>query len=93
MGKVTETVEPAADLFNKEQGETKVRNPARIPHMLNLMLACWAQEDMTDMRMGQLLTNAARMGGWPNDDIWSCEDEIFARGFLRMLKGDMEAGS
>ena len=74
-----------SDLFEKRQGEDPCRNPARIPHMINLMRIAWAQSGSTDMRMGQLLMNAARMGGWANDDIWNCEDEIFAKGFLRML--------
>ena len=90
MGEVTEVVEPAGDLSVKRSGEMLCRNPARIPHMLNLMLAVWAVEGNTDMRMGQLLMNAARFGGWAGDDIWNCEDEIFAKGFLEMLKMDIE---
>ena len=77
---------PAGDLFSKKHGQVPCRNPARIPHMMNLMHICWAQEDGTDSRMGQLLMNAARMGGWASDDIWNCEDEIFAKGFLKMYK-------
>ena len=83
---VIETTEPTGDLFVKRHGEVPCRNPARIPHMINLMHICWAQEDTTDSRMGQLLMNAARLGGWSGDDIWNCEDEIFARGFLQMIK-------
>ena len=91
MGKVYEVEhKPVGDLFVKRHGEIPCRNPARIPHMVNLMTAVWAVEGNTDMRMGQLLMNAARMGGWANDDIWNCEDEIFAQGFLRLLKTDME---
>ena len=69
----------------KYPGEVPHRNPARIPHMINLLHAVWAREDMIDQRMGQLLMNAARMGGWGADDIWNCEDEIFARGLLLLL--------
>ncbi len=90
MGEVIETVEPTGDLFVKRHGETPCRNPARIPHMINLLHMIWAQEGNTDMRMGQLLMNAARLGGWASDDIWNCEDEIFAQGFLKMLHMDME---
>ncbi len=89
-GEVYEVEAPAGDLFNKKHGQVPCRNPARIPHMLNLMLAVWAVEGTTDMRMGQLLMNAARRGGWASDDIWNCEDEIFAQGFLKMLKSDIE---
>ncbi len=87
---VYETTEPTGDLFVKKQGEVPCRNPARIPHMINLMHICWAQEDGIDSRMGQLLMNAARLGGWTSDDIWNCEDEIFAQGFLKMLKVDLK---
>lgn len=90
MGEVTETVEPAGDLFVKRHGEVPCRNPARIPQMIQLMHTVWAVEGNTDMRMGQLLMNAARLGGWANDDPWNCEDEIFAAGFLKMLQSDME---
>ena len=69
---VIETVEPTGDLFVKRQGETPCRNPARIPHMINLLHLIWAQEGNTDMRMGQLLMNAARLGSWASDDIWNC---------------------
>ncbi len=87
---VYETTEPTGDLFVRRRGRTPYRNPARIPHMINLMHICWAQEGNTDMRMGQLLINAARLGGWSHDDLWSCEDEIFAQGFIKMLQMDIE---
>jgi len=82
MGKKTN------DLFVKRHGEIPCRNPARVPHMTNLLHMVWAQEENTDMRVGQLLMNAARLGGWASDDIWNCEDEIFAQGFLKMLNID-----
>ena len=88
---VYETTEPTTgDLFVKRQGEVPCRNPARIPHMINLLHIIWAQEGNTDMRMGQLLMNAARLGGWANDDIWNCEDKIFAAGFINMLHMDVK---
>ncbi len=90
MGTVTETVESTGDLFVKRPGETPCRNPARIPEMIRLMHTVWAVEGNTDMRMGQLLTTAARIGGWPNDDLWNCEDEIFAAGLIKMLQMDIE---
>lgn len=90
MNEVTETIESKGDLFVKKHGEVPCRNPARIPVMLDLVRAVWAQEANTDMRMGQLLVNAARMGGWANDDIWNCEEEVFAAGLVKMLKMDAE---
>ena len=90
MIEVTETVEPTGDLFVKTQDGGTVRNPARIPHMINLLHIVWAVEGSTDMRMGQLLMNAARHGGWASDDIWNCEDEIFTAGFIKMLQMDIE---
>lgn len=89
-GKVFEVAAPKGDLFAKKHGEVPCRNPARIPHMVNMALAVWAVEGNTDYRFGQLLMNAARLGGWAGDDIWNCEDEIFAQGFLKMLKLDIE---
>ena len=73
------------NIFRTEDGQ---RNPERISHMINLALAAWAQQGYTDMRFGQLLMNAARLGGWGPNDIWNCEDEIFAQGFLKMLEID-----
>ncbi len=78
------------NIFKRIAGATPYRKPERIPHMVNLLLAVWAQEGMTDQRMGQLLVNAARLGGWSANDIFNCEDEIFAKGFLEMLQDDVE---
>lgn len=74
----------SGDLFVHEFG--KPRNPARIPHMINLMYSVWALEGWTDMRMGQLLHTAASKGGWEGRDIYNCEEEVFAKGFLTILK-------
>jgi hypothetical protein len=91
MNDIVENITPVrSDLFVKRHGEIPCRNPARISYMVNMALAVWAVEGNTDYRFGQLLINAARLGGWAGDDIWNCEDEIFAKGFLMMLKSDME---
>ncbi len=90
MAKVIEVLEPAGDLFVKRPGEVPCRNPSRIPHMINLLHVIWAQETNIDMRMGQLLVTAARLAGRLNDDLWNCEDEIFAAGFIKMLQMDIE---
>ena len=87
---VYETTEPTGDLFVKRQGEVPCRNPARIPHMINLVHILWAVEGSTDMRLGQLLMTAARLGGWSNDDIWNCEDEVVAAGLVKMYQMDIE---
>ena len=91
MDKIAETTKPTGDLFVRRHGEVPHRNPARVPHMVNLLHIAWAQKGNTDMRLGQLLTTAARLGGWPGDSIWNCEEEVFAKGFLEMLKSDTEA--
>jgi hypothetical protein len=78
----------SGDLFKREFGQP--RNPARIPHMTNLLLAVWALEGWTDMRMGQLLIAAANRGGWEGTDIFNCEEEVFARGLMDIIKGAME---
>lgn len=76
---------PVENLFIRVPHMVPYRNPARIPHMINLLHAAWAQPDMTDMRMGQIVMNAARLGGWGPNDIFNAEDEVFAQGFLRLL--------
>lgn len=74
------------DLF--ERGPDGSRNPARIPHLINLMHIVWAQNP--DLRMGQLLTNAAGLGGNATSNIFNTEDEILAKGLLLTFKGDMK---
>lgn len=82
----------AATLFRRTPLGDVVRNPERIPHMINLMLAAWVL--YPDMRMGQLLMNAARFGGHGPNDIWNVEEEVFAQGLLRLIKeGNENAGS
>lgn len=81
------------DMFIKRPGQVPYRNPKRIPHMINLLSIAWAQDNMTDMRLGQLIMNAARHGGWASNDVWNCEDEVFAKGFLEMLKGVVDTNA
>lgn len=75
------------DLFKREEGQP--RNPARIPHLINLMHMVWAQNP--DMRMGQLLTNAAGLGGNATSNIFNTEEEVFAKGLLLMIKENSDA--
>ena len=77
---------PSGDLFMREEGQP--RNPARIPRMIDLLRMAWAQNP--DLRMGQLLTNAAGIGGNATSNIFNTEEEIFAKGLLLMIKDDME---
>ena len=72
------------DLFKRELDGS--RNPARIPHLINLMHIIWAQNP--DLRMGQLLTNAAGLGGNATPNIFNTEDEILAKGLLLTFRGD-----
>lgn len=74
------------DLFKRRPGEIPYRNPERIAHMVHLLYAAWAVNP--DMRMGQVLMNAARFGGHGPNDIWNVEEEIFAKGLLEMIKDD-----
>lgn len=73
-------------LFTRTPGEMPYRNPERILHMCNLLYAAWCMAP--DSRMGQLLMNAARHGGWGPNDIWNAEEEVFAKGLLAMIKED-----
>ncbi len=75
-------------LFARTPGEIPYRNPERILHMCNLLYAAWCMEP--DMRMGQLLMNAAKRGGGVTGDIWNVEEEVFAQGLLHMIKEDEE---
>ena len=83
MGDSTEVV--AAELFKRSPSGVSFRNPDRIPHMVNLMYAAWCLPENRDLRMGQLLMNAARMGGHGPNDIWNVEEEVFAKGFLVLI--------
>lgn len=74
------------DLFTFSPGENPFRNPKRIPEMINLMYAAWCLPENRDQRMGQLLMNAARLGGHGPNDIWNVEEAVFAKGFLAMVK-------
>lgn len=76
----------AGDLFERRPNWTPFRNPDRIPHMINLLYAVWCLPDNRDLRMGQLLMNAAKLGGHGPSDIWNVEEEVFAKGFLAMIK-------
>lgn len=37
-----------------------------------------------NQRIGQLISNACRIGGWKNDDPFYCPDDILLAGLLQM---------
>jgi len=90
MSKGDSVEKVTAELFSRNPGGFPFRNPDRIPHMINLMYAAWCLPDNRDLRMGQLLMNAAKMGGHGPNDIWNVEEEVFAQGFLALLKQGIE---
>lgn len=44
-----------------------------------------AREQYPELRLGQLLTDAAKAGGWKNQDIFYCPDDVIADGLKKML--------
>ena len=45
-----------------------------------------------ELRLGQLLENAAYFGGWNNTDIFYCADEILVKGLKVILNKDNMEG-
>lgn len=85
-GAVIKIAGDVTDLFAFDPDGQPFRNPDRIPHMINLMYAAWCLPLNRDLRMGQLLMNAARFGGHGPNDIWNVEEAVYAKGFLAMIK-------
>jgi uncharacterized protein YihD (DUF1040 family) len=62
-----------------------MRDPDRMAPLLELVAQVWSADP--DLRLGQLLVNAARLGGWTNDfDIFSAEDDVFEKGLRSILE-------
>ena len=58
--------------------------------LLELVAQVWRTDP--DLRLGQLLVNAARLGGWSNDfDIFSAEDDAIEKGLRNILKRQADA--
>ncbi len=57
-----------------------MRNPLRIDEMLVLIRSVWEKDP--DLRLGQLILNAARMKD-PNADVGGIEDEGLRKGLIR----------
>lgn len=59
-----------------------MRDPARIDAILRALRAAW--EAQPDLRLGQLVSNAAHVGGWRDPDVFHAEDDVLARGLLAL---------
>lgn len=58
------------------------RDPHRIKVTLAILQAVW--EETPDMRLGQLIQNAAFRGGWTDNDIFYVEDGTVIKGLTEM---------
>jgi uncharacterized protein YihD (DUF1040 family) len=66
-----------------------MRDPKRIPHMLQLLGAAWMANP--DLRLTQIISNAARLGGWnPAVDLYHCEDGRTTAGLTKICAGDVK---
>ena len=61
-----------------------MRDPARIDDIIELLNQVWQHEP--DLRLGQLVLNAARMRHPNVDDIFSIEDSELRKGLVRYLE-------
>lgn len=53
----------------------------------NIMdLVVQVQKKYPEWRMGQVLSNAAKAGGWKEFDIFFCQDEKIIEGLKKILK-------
>jgi hypothetical protein len=55
-----------------------MRDPQRIPRILAKIEELWTRHP--DMRLGQLVSNAARLGGWNQNDVFYVEDDKTEKG-------------
>ncbi len=61
-----------------------MRDPARIDEILELLRAVWTHEP--DLRLGQLIYNAARIRDPELSDVFSIEDSSLHKGLVRYLE-------
>lgn len=61
-----------------------MRDPARIEEVLELLREVWTLEP--DLRLGQLIYNAARIGEPGLSDVFSIEDSSIYKGLVRCLE-------
>lgn len=66
-----------------------MRDPDRITEMVIFLKTVWEQSP--DMRLGQLVMNAAAYGNRMSNDIFYVEDDVVLAGLRQMLaKGEGE---
>jgi uncharacterized protein YihD (DUF1040 family) len=68
-----------------------MRDPARIDEMLELLREVWLLQP--DLRLGQLIYNAARMRDADLEDVFSIEDGSLRKGLVRYLELLRSAGA
>jgi len=61
-----------------------MRDPERIDEMLELIREVW--QNNPDLRLGQLIVNAARMREPATENIFYIEDRSLAKGLMRYLE-------
>lgn len=61
-----------------------MRDPARIDDMIGVLREVWLREP--DLRLGQLIFNAARICDADIDDIFFIEDDALRNGLVRYLE-------
>lgn len=61
-----------------------MRDPARIEEMLNLVRKIWEHEP--DLRLGQIVDNAASFAEQTIHDLFLIEDDILKKGLVRYLE-------
>lgn len=64
-----------------------MRDPKRLPEMLQLLALVWAANP--DLRLTQLVNNAAFAGGWKDNDTFHCEDDVTMAGLVQLAQGDV----
>jgi uncharacterized protein YihD (DUF1040 family) len=60
-----------------------MRDKNRIKPLLELIESIW--EQYPDLRLGQLMTNAAHKSGWRIDGLFFIEDDLLKEGLENLL--------
>lgn len=68
-----------------------MRDPARIDQVLALLEEVWRKDP--DLRLGQLIYNAARLREPQLFDVFSIEDSMLQEGLIRYLEQLQRTGS
>lgn len=67
-----------------------MRDPERIGPLLRTLREFW--EKRPDLRLGQIVSSAAKLGGWSHDDVYYVEDDVVSRGLATLARSEpMEA--